>query len=150
MSLTKSPEISHDMRFRSLSSSVIKQNTNSRGSLNPRSHQISFSSHVITVLTNQNAINLQIFWENERFHQKYFHLNSSAVYNSSAKIEVCRMLARAVSDKEIGWFSTKSYIIKQLFSNLLIQWTSLTPKDQQQQNLKQNRNQNTSVAKRLN
>ena len=73
------------MRFRSLIKSVFKQNTNSLVSLSPRSHQISFSSHVITILTIQNAINLKIFWQNERFYPKNFHINSSAVYNNSAK-----------------------------------------------------------------
>ena len=29
-------------------------------------------SHVTTILNNQNATNLQIFWENERFYQKIF------------------------------------------------------------------------------
>ena len=38
-----------------------------------------------TVSTNKNAINLQILWENGRFHQKIFPLNISAAYNSSAK-----------------------------------------------------------------
>ena len=33
-----------------------------------------YLSHVITVSTNQNAINLQILWENERFYQKIFPL----------------------------------------------------------------------------
>ena len=59
---------------------------------------------MITVSTNQNAINLQILWENERLHQKYFHLNSFAVYNSSAKNE-----EELFSQKLITMF--KAYIL---------------------------------------
>ena len=55
---------------------------------NYKTHQISVLSHVITVSTKQNAIIFQIIWENERFYQKKLHLDSSAVYNSSAKSEM--------------------------------------------------------------
>ena len=35
-------------------------------------NEISFKSHVISILTNQIAQNPQILWENVRFHQKIF------------------------------------------------------------------------------
>ena len=44
---------------------IFNQNTNPWVSLSPKSHEISLLCHMITVITNQNAQNLQILWENE-------------------------------------------------------------------------------------
>ena len=52
--------------------SLLKLQITLKVSLRPKSHQISLLSHVITVSTNQNALNLQILWENQRFHPKIF------------------------------------------------------------------------------
>ena len=72
VSLTKSQEISQEVRIPSLFKSVFKQNINFWDSLSIKSQQISLLSHVTTLSTNQNAIHLQVLWENERFYPKKF------------------------------------------------------------------------------
>ena len=54
-------------------------------SLMTKSHEISFKNHVTIVITNQTPLNCQIFENIRDFIKKYFHLNSSAVCNSSPK-----------------------------------------------------------------
>ena len=46
-------------------------------------HKISFQNHVITISTNQITPNSQIFWENVRLHEKYFHLNLAHLFTTA-------------------------------------------------------------------